>query len=183
MKKSDMSKEQKKKFEKVMAEYKRGKLRSGTGDVVTDKDQAIAIAMAQAGVSKGKIQKAKNYSGLVKKVITNKQGKNQTVWVKPDQKVPDKKPQKKPENKPDKKKKLPTYENEKMAMKDYINGELSIDELQQVSDKQFGKEVANKKELDNFLGNKFMIGMMAMDINASEQEIVSKVKKLRDSLS
>lgn len=38
----------------VMAEFKRGTLHSGSGDIVKDKKQAIAIAMSEAGMSKVK---------------------------------------------------------------------------------------------------------------------------------
>ena len=45
----------KKKVSKVMREYKAGKLHSGKGGpVVKDKDQAVAIAMSEAGMSKKK---------------------------------------------------------------------------------------------------------------------------------
>lgn len=45
----------KKKVSKVMREYKAGKLHSGKGGpVVKDKDQAIAIALSEAGMSKKK---------------------------------------------------------------------------------------------------------------------------------
>ena len=43
-----------KKVSKVMREYKKGTLKSSSGDKVTDKDQAIAIAMSEAGMSKKK---------------------------------------------------------------------------------------------------------------------------------
>lgn len=39
----------KKKVAKVMREYKAGKLKSSSGEKVTDKDQAVAIAMSEAG--------------------------------------------------------------------------------------------------------------------------------------
>lgn len=44
------------KVHKVMGEYKRGTLRSGSkhGPKVTDRDQAVAIAMSEAGLSKKK---------------------------------------------------------------------------------------------------------------------------------
>ena len=50
--KKKMSKSDKK-MEKVMGEYKRGELRSGskTGPKVTDRKQAIAIAMSESGKS------------------------------------------------------------------------------------------------------------------------------------
>jgi hypothetical protein len=43
-----------KKVEKVMREYKAGKLKSGSGAKVTSRDQAIAIAMSKAGMEKKK---------------------------------------------------------------------------------------------------------------------------------
>lgn len=42
----------KKKVKKVMSEYKSGKLKSSSGKKVTDKKQAVAIAMSEAGVPK-----------------------------------------------------------------------------------------------------------------------------------
>jgi len=47
------------KVEKVMKEYKEGKLHSGSkkGPVVKSKKQAIAIAMSEAGMSKKKKSK------------------------------------------------------------------------------------------------------------------------------
>lgn len=45
-----------KKVAKVMREYKKGKLRSGSkkGPKVTSRSQALAIAMSEAGMSKKK---------------------------------------------------------------------------------------------------------------------------------
>lgn len=40
------------KVEKVMREFKEGRLRSSSGELVTDRDQAIAIAMSESGQSK-----------------------------------------------------------------------------------------------------------------------------------
>ena len=50
------SKKSKDKVSKVMGEYKRGELHSGSkkGPVVTSKKQAVAIAMSEAGMSKKK---------------------------------------------------------------------------------------------------------------------------------
>lgn len=49
----------KKKVEKVMHEYKEGKLHSGSkqGPEVKNKKQAVAIAMSEAGMSKKKGKK------------------------------------------------------------------------------------------------------------------------------
>lgn len=38
----------------VMGEFKRGTLRSGSGKTVTNRKQAVAIAMSEAGLSKPK---------------------------------------------------------------------------------------------------------------------------------
>jgi hypothetical protein len=40
------------KVSKVMREYKAGKLRSSSGEKVKSRDQAVAIAMSEAGMSK-----------------------------------------------------------------------------------------------------------------------------------
>lgn len=42
------------KIGKVMGEYKSGKLKSGSGQKVTSRKQAQAIAMAESGMSKKK---------------------------------------------------------------------------------------------------------------------------------
>jgi hypothetical protein len=44
----------KKKVAKVMREYKAGKLKSSSGDKVKSQDQAIAIAMSEAGIKQKK---------------------------------------------------------------------------------------------------------------------------------
>jgi hypothetical protein len=43
-----------KKVGKVMSEYKSGKLKSSSGQKVKSRDQAIAIAMSEAGMKKKK---------------------------------------------------------------------------------------------------------------------------------
>jgi len=40
------------KVSKVMREYKAGKLKSSSGQKVTSRDQAVAIAMSEAGMKK-----------------------------------------------------------------------------------------------------------------------------------
>jgi|DEB0MinimDraft_6_1074348.scaffolds.fasta_scaffold174621_3 hypothetical protein len=47
-----MTEKQGKKVEKVMGEFKRGELKSGSGKKVTDRDQAVAIAMSEANAAK-----------------------------------------------------------------------------------------------------------------------------------
>ena len=42
----------KNKVEKVMGEFKRGKLKSSSGKKVKSRKQAVAIAMSEAGMSK-----------------------------------------------------------------------------------------------------------------------------------
>jgi hypothetical protein len=70
------------KFEAVMGEFKRGALRSGSGEIVTDRDQALAIAYSESGLSKSIMQKAKyirrtgapgNYKYTYKEDTTSKQ--------------------------------------------------------------------------------------------------------------
>ena len=54
------TKKQKDKVEKVMHEYKEGDLKSGKdgkGGKVKSRDQAVAIAMSEAGISKKKNSK------------------------------------------------------------------------------------------------------------------------------
>lgn len=45
-----LSKEQKVRF--VMDEFAKGKLHSSNGDLVTDRKQAVAIAMSEAGMAR-----------------------------------------------------------------------------------------------------------------------------------
>ena len=45
------------KVHKVMSEYKRGSLKSGSGKKVTSHDQAVAIAMSESGQSKKRRKK------------------------------------------------------------------------------------------------------------------------------
>lgn len=85
---------QKKKVKKVMDEWKNGTLKSSSGSVVTDQKQAIAIAMSEAGLSKGEeeieaeynlqkksevesnvIEKAQSFEGHYANVIVKRDGK------------------------------------------------------------------------------------------------------------
>lgn len=45
------------KVEKVMREFKKKKLKSSSGQKVTSRDQAVAIAMSEAGLSNKKPKK------------------------------------------------------------------------------------------------------------------------------
>lgn len=49
----------KKKVEKVMREFKKGKLNSSSGSKVTNRKQAVAIALSEAGMSKPKNKRKK----------------------------------------------------------------------------------------------------------------------------
>lgn len=55
-----------KKVEKVMHEYKHGSLKSGSGKKVTSRDQAVAIAMSEAGMSKKRRKKKPSGKGKKK---------------------------------------------------------------------------------------------------------------------
>jgi hypothetical protein len=48
------TKKQKAKTEKVLKEYKKGELKSSSGKKVTNRKQAIAIALSESGQSKKK---------------------------------------------------------------------------------------------------------------------------------
>ena len=48
----DMKQKMQRKVAKVMREYKAGKLKSSSGEKVTSQKQAVAIAMAEAGIKR-----------------------------------------------------------------------------------------------------------------------------------
>lgn len=52
------------KIHKVMREFKAGSLRSSSGAKVTKRDQAVAIALSEAGQSRKKRKKFKRRSAL-----------------------------------------------------------------------------------------------------------------------
>lgn len=49
--------EKDKKVRKVMKEFKEGKLKSSSGKKVTDRDQAVAIAMSESGQSRDQVDR------------------------------------------------------------------------------------------------------------------------------
>lgn len=53
------------KVEYVMGEFKRGKLKDKAGNVVTDKNQALAIALSEAGLSNKSLRKAEIRNSLI----------------------------------------------------------------------------------------------------------------------
>lgn len=69
------TKRQQAKIEKVMHEFKEGDLVSGSGHTVTDRDQAIAIALSEAGVSNRQTGKSKADKSKAGKKETAKSGR------------------------------------------------------------------------------------------------------------
>ena len=70
------SKQAQRKVEKVMHEKKRGKLRSGSGQKVTSRKQAIAIGLSEARKSGAKVpKKAPKKSGRKAAKTAKKMGK------------------------------------------------------------------------------------------------------------
>ena len=61
-----MAKRGKEKVHVVMSEFKKGTLHSGSGQKVTSRKQAVAIALSEAGLSRKKKKKSKhNPSGVL----------------------------------------------------------------------------------------------------------------------
>jgi len=74
------------------------------------------------------------------------------------------------------------YTSKAQTVTDFMKGDLSTDDIQKIADKNFGKEVATEKELDDFLNNKFIQGMMADEYGVDKEQMVSKVKELKAAL-
>lgn len=72
------TKRQQETIEKVMHEFKEGDLVSGSGHTVTDRDQAIAIALSEAGVSNRQTGKSKA-KATRSKADRSKVGKKETA--------------------------------------------------------------------------------------------------------
>jgi len=64
---SKYSKRAQEKISEVMQAFKRGKLKSSSGDKVTDRDQAIAIGISEANTEGLKVPKQKEASNKSKK--------------------------------------------------------------------------------------------------------------------
>jgi hypothetical protein len=60
MSKTKYSKKAQEKVEEVMEEFKEGKLKSSSGDKVTDRKQAVAIGISEAKKEGLKVPKQKN---------------------------------------------------------------------------------------------------------------------------
>lgn len=60
MSKTKYSEKAQKKVGKVMKEFKEGKLKSSSGDKVTNKEQAVAIGISEAKEAGLKVPKQKN---------------------------------------------------------------------------------------------------------------------------
>ena len=74
------------------------------------------------------------------------------------------------------------YTSKAQTVTDFIKGDLSTDDIQKIADKNFNSQVATPKELDDFLNNKFIQGMMADKYGVDKDEMVSKVKDLKTAL-
>ena len=74
------------------------------------------------------------------------------------------------------------YTSKAQTVTDFIKGDLSTDDIKKIADKNFGSEVATQKELDDFLNNKFIQGMMADTYGVDKEQMISKVKELKSAL-
>ena len=64
------------------------------------------------------------------------------------------------------------------ALNDFFNGKISADELKSMAYDVFGRPVATKKQLQDFVNNKFLQGVMADSYDISPSQLVKKVKEL-----
>ena len=64
--------EPQKKIKKVMSEFKAGTLKDSHGNKVTDRDQALAIAMSEAGISKEKAMDTTSTAPLIPESLEKK---------------------------------------------------------------------------------------------------------------
>lgn len=73
------------KVSRVMSEYKDGKLKGRDGKIITDRRQAVAIALSEAGLSKKSLEKAelltkvKVYKAALEKMIEKEISKNKVL--------------------------------------------------------------------------------------------------------
>ena len=74
------------------------------------------------------------------------------------------------------------YTDKSETMTDFFKGNLSIEDLKKVADKNFGSSIATEKDLDGFLNNKFMQDVMADEHGVDRDTLISKVKELKSAL-
>lgn len=67
------------------------------------------------------------------------------------------------------------------VIEDFYKGDVPVDTVIQVGN-MVNKEIATFDELSNLLDNKFLIGLQAEMLGVSEEQIVSKTKKLMKAL-
>jgi len=64
------------------------------------------------------------------------------------------------------------------ALNDFFNGKISAEELKKMADDVFGRPIATKKQLDDFVNNKFLQGVMADAYDIAPAQLERKVKEL-----
>lgn len=72
------------------------------------------------------------------------------------------------------------YTSKTDALNDFFTGKISAEELSDLATNTFRSPIASKKQLQDFLKNKFLQDMMADTYNLSTSELVKKVKELVD---
>jgi len=82
------------KMARVMGEFKAGKLKTSAGKPVTDRAQALAIALSEAGISEKQLQKAelisKIYDMYMREVVKSESAKSKVMqFFKEGQKIDD----------------------------------------------------------------------------------------------
>lgn len=74
------------------------------------------------------------------------------------------------------------YDTKSSAMNAYMKGELSVKDLKKVAENNFQSEIAEEKQLDEFIRNSFLQSVMADEYGISKEELVKKVKELKSAL-
>ena len=73
---------------------------------------------------------------------------------------------------------MPKYNYKKEALTDYFKGKLSAKELDKIARDDFGSGIATKKELSNFLSNKFTQDVMSDTYGIPAGTLVKRVRGL-----